>query len=154
MTASPNTVDNNCLIVHLHLGWLRGGADVCTCDTVRIYYYWVESRVLSGKLEGQLNNQSVNYTHGWLLHILVLSFSLFLPLSPLPPPPPPPLSLFVEKLPKHPEYAKALPADRMKIKKLLKVAFPRAMELKEKLKLQYEKEKEELERKVSWCYRI
>ena len=80
---------------------------------------------------------------------LSLSLSLSLPLSlslcSLSPPSSP-LSLFVEKLPKHPEYAKALPADRMKIKKLLKVAFPRAMELKEKLKLQYEKEKEELER--------
>jgi hypothetical protein len=40
----------------------------------------------------------------------------------------------------------------VKIKKLLKVAFPRAMELKDKLKLQYEKEKEELENMVSWCY--
>ena len=77
------------------------------------------------------------------------SLSLSLPISPLPSSFP--LSLFVEKLPKHPEYSKALPADKVKIKKLLKVAFPRAMELKEKLKLQYEKEKEELERKVSWC---
>ena len=85
---------------------------------------------------------------------LSLSLSLSLPFPLLSLPSFLSLSLFVEKLPKHPEYAKALPADRMKIKKLLKVAFPRAMELKEKLKLQYEKEKEELERKVSWCYRI
>ena len=57
--------------------------------------------------------------------------------------------MFVEKLPKHPEYVKALPADKTKMKKLLKVAFPRAMELKAKLKIQYEKEKEDLERKMS-----
>ena len=53
--------------------------------------------------------------------------------------------LFVEKLPKHPEYSKAVPTDKARIKKLLKQAFPRAMELKEKLKTQFEREKEELE---------
>ena len=75
-----------------------------------------------------------DYTHTY-------SLSLSLPPSSLL------ASLFVEKLPKHPEYSKALPADKTKIKKLLKVAFPRAMELKQKLKAQYEKEKEDLEAK-------
>ena len=49
--------------------------------------------------------------------------------------------LFVEKLPKHPGYSKASPADRSRIKKLLKPAFERAMELKEKLRVMYDQEK-------------
>ena len=57
-------------------------------------------------------------------------------------------SLFIEKLPKHPEYAKAPATDKSRIKKLLKQALPRAMELKEKLKSKYEKEKEELEKVI------
>lgn len=56
--------------------------------------------------------------------------------------------LFVEKLPKHPEYSKALPTDKARIKKLLKQAFPRAMELKDKLKVQFAREKEELEKVI------
>ena len=59
------------------------------------------------------------------------------------------LSLFVEKLPKHPEYAKASPEDKARIKKLLKQVFPRAMELKEKLKEQFEKEKADMEEKIA-----
>ena len=57
-------------------------------------------------------------------------------------------SLFIEKLPKHPEYSKASPVEKNKIKKLLKQALPRAMELKDKLKELYEKEKEDLERTI------
>lgn len=56
-----------------------------------------------------------------------------------------PPRLFIEKLPKHPEYPKAPATDKSRIKKLLKQAMPRAMELKEKLRERYDKEKEELE---------
>ncbi len=49
--------------------------------------------------------------------------------------------LFVEKLPKHPGYSKASSSDRSRIKKLLKPAFERAMELKEKLRVAYDQEK-------------
>ena len=56
--------------------------------------------------------------------------------------------LFIEKLPKHPEYSKAPATDKTRIKKLLKQAMPRAMELKEKLKEKYEKEKEDLEQVI------
>ena len=56
--------------------------------------------------------------------------------------------LFIEKLPKHCEYAKASPPEKSKIKKLLKQALPRAMELKEKLKIRYQQEKEDLEKEV------
>jgi len=57
--------------------------------------------------------------------------------------------LFIEKLPKHPEYSRATPTDKARIKKLLKEAvLPRAMDLKEKLKVKYEKEKEELEKQL------
>lgn len=62
---------------------------------------------------------------------------------------PPFSSLFVEKLPKHPEYGKAAPPDKARIKKLLKEAFPRAMELKEKLKKRFEEEKEEYEKQLA-----
>lgn len=56
------------------------------------------------------------------------------------------IRLFIEKLPKHPEYAKAPPTDKTRIKKLVKQVLPRAMELKEKLKEKYGKEKGELEK--------
>ena len=56
--------------------------------------------------------------------------------------------LFIEKLPKHPEYGKAPASDKSRIKKLLKQALPRAMELKEKLKEKYEKEKLDLEKAI------
>ena len=56
------------------------------------------------------------------------------------------LRLFIEKLPKHPEYSKAPATDKSRLKKLIKQAMPRAMELKEKLKEKYEKEKEEMEK--------
>ena len=49
--------------------------------------------------------------------------------------------LFVEKLPKHSGYNKAPVTDRSRIKKLLKPAFERAMDLKERLKIRYEEEK-------------
>ena len=55
----------------------------------------------------------------------------------------------MEKLPKHPEYAKASPEDKARIKKLLKQVFPRAMELKEKLKEQFEQEKVDMEEKIA-----
>ena len=97
-------------------------------------------------------------------------FSLFWPFSLLPsllslspslPPSPPPsplspllplsLRLFLEKLPKkHPDYSKPeYKQDRSKIKKLLKEAFPRAEELKKKLTIQFEAEKEALEKKLA-----
>ena len=47
----------------------------------------------------------------------------------------------MEKLPKHPGYSKAPATDRSRVKKLLKPAFERAMELKEKLRVKYEQEK-------------
>ena len=50
-------------------------------------------------------------------------------------------SLFVEKLPKHPGYSKAPATDRSRVKKLLKSSFEKAMELKEKLKMKYEQER-------------
>ena len=56
--------------------------------------------------------------------------------------------LFIEKLPKHPEYGKAPASDKSRIKKLLKEALPRAMELKEKLKEKYKKEKLDLEKAI------
>ena len=59
------------------------------------------------------------------------------------------LRLFIEKLPKHPEYSTAAPTEKARIKKLLKDVFPRAMELKKMLKEQYEKEREELEEKLA-----
>lgn len=60
-------------------------------------------------------------------------------------------SLFLEKLPKHhPEYSKPeYKPDRMKIKKLVKEAFPRAEELKKKLTSQFESEKAVLEEKLA-----
>ena len=58
-------------------------------------------------------------------------------------------SLFIEKIPKHPEFPKAAPTDKARIKKLLKQAFPRAMELKDKLRAQFEKEKKELENAIA-----
>ena len=61
---------------------------------------------------------------------------------------PPPNSLFIEKLPKHPDYAKATMEDKSRIKKLLKEVFPRAMELKNKLQDRFEVEKEERERQL------
>ena len=47
----------------------------------------------------------------------------------------------MEKLPKHPGYGKAPATDRARVKKLLKPAFERAMELKDKLRVKYEQEK-------------
>ena len=60
-----------------------------------------------------------------------------------------PLRIFIEKLPKHPEYGKALPAEKARNKQLLKEALPRAMELKEKLRALYEEEKEALLEKIA-----
>ncbi len=60
----------------------------------------------------------------------------------------PPIRLFIEKLPKHPEYAKAPAVDKSKTKKLLKQALPRAMELKQQLKARYDKERDEMERVI------
>jgi len=54
--------------------------------------------------------------------------------------------LFIEKLPKHPGYGTAPAAEKTRVRKLLKPALARAMELKEKLKEKFEKEKEELEK--------
>ena len=73
---------------------------------------------------------------------LPLSLSPSLPLS---------LRHFLEKLPKkHPDYSKPeYKQDRSKIKKLLKEAFPRAEELKKKLTIQFEAEKEALEKKLA-----
>ena len=51
--------------------------------------------------------------------------------------------LFVEKLPKHPGWAKAPASDKSRVKKLLKPSFDRALELKNKMKEKYEEEKEE-----------
>ena len=51
--------------------------------------------------------------------------------------------LFVEKIKKHPGYAKVSPADKARVKKLLKSAFDGAMELKDKLKEKYDEEKKE-----------
>lgn len=51
--------------------------------------------------------------------------------------------LFVEKIKKHPGYAKVSSADKARVKKLLKSAFDGAMELKDKLKEKYDKAKKE-----------
>ena len=53
------------------------------------------------------------------------------------------LSLFVEKLPKHPGYSKVTPADKTRVNKLLNPAFERALELKKKLKEKFEQERDE-----------
>ncbi len=58
-------------------------------------------------------------------------------------------SLFIEKLPKHPEYSKASPTEKARLRKLLKEAvMPRALDLKGKLKTKFEKEKEDMERAI------
>ena len=50
----------------------------------------------------------------------------------------------------HPDYSKPeYKQDRAKIKKLLKEAFPRAEELKKKLTIQFEAERDALERKLA-----
>ena len=65
----------------------------------------------------------------------LLSASLVLSLSTL--------SLFVDKLPKHPGYSKATPADKTRVNKLLNPAFERALELKKTLKEKFEQERDE-----------
>ena len=55
--------------------------------------------------------------------------------------------LFVEKIKKHPGYAKVSSADKARVKKLLKSAFDGAMELKDKLKEKYDEEKKEYTKK-------
>ena len=55
--------------------------------------------------------------------------------------------LFVEKIKKHPGYAKVSAADKARVKKLLKSAFDGAMELKDKLKEKYDEEKKEYVKK-------
>ena len=64
-------------------------------------------------------------------------------------------------MPKHSGYAKAPATDRIRVKKLLKPAFERAMDLKEKLRVRYEEEKkmyleqqkqDEIERKRNKVY--
>lgn len=57
-------------------------------------------------------------------------------------------SLFVEKLPRHPGYAKAPATDKARVKKLLNSSFERAMELKDKLKKQYEGDKRAREKEI------
>ena len=52
------------------------------------------------------------------------------------------IRLYVEKLPKHPGYSKAPPADKSRVKKLIGPALDQALELKKKLKQKYEQEKE------------
>ncbi|RMX61231.1 hypothetical protein pdam_00007358 [Pocillopora damicornis] len=54
------------------------------------------------------------------------------------------ITLFVEKLPSHPEYAKAAPGDKATNKKSLRRVFGEAEELKGILKGKYQKEYEQL----------
>lgn len=61
------------------------------------------------------------------------------------------ISLFVEKLPKHPDFKTAPPEDVSAIKKKVKASFPVAEELKAKLKERYaaqERRRQEEERKI------
>ena len=58
------------------------------------------------------------------------------------------IRLYVEKLPKHPGYSKAPPADKSRVKKLIGPALDQALELKKKLKQKYEQEKEIYSRQV------
>ena len=53
----------------------------------------------------------------------------------------------MEKIKKHPGYAKVSSADKARVKKLLKSAFDGAMELKDKLKEKYDEEKKEYVKK-------
>ena len=76
---------------------------------------------------------------------------LSLPLSPslsLPPSLPSSLSLslspslYIEKLPKHPEYSKAPATERQRVKTLVKSSFDQALLCKKRLKEKYTQEKE------------
>ena len=58
------------------------------------------------------------------------------------------LRLFVEKLPKHPGFSKLTPVDKARVNKLLNPAFERALELKKKLKVKFEQERDEHVKKM------
>ena len=78
--------------------------------------------LLSTKVRGTVRNFFAMAVQEWLLSVVVCR-------------------LFVEKIKKHPGYAKVSATDKARVKKLLKSAFDGAMELKDKLKEKYDKEK-------------
>uniref|UniRef100_A0A1X7SSA8 USP8 dimerisation domain-containing protein n=1 Tax=Amphimedon queenslandica TaxID=400682 RepID=A0A1X7SSA8_AMPQE len=51
-------------------------------------------------------------------------------------------TLFIEKLPKHPEYSRAPATEKQRVKKLVKSSFDQALLCKERLKEKYTQEKE------------